>query len=109
MVVATCEVGAQDQGEFAGRTGGGERAHFAAAAGAKVAAACGAGVAGAQRRHAINNARGETHHEKGRLDRWLRLGRIIGRERGRRSGSTHQELPVMDFIQGNGVGLGRGQ
>lgn len=69
MVVATREVGAQDQGEFAGWASGGERAHFAAAARAEVAAACGAGVAGAQRRHAIDNARGKTHHEKGRLDR----------------------------------------
>lgn len=42
MVVATGEVGAQDQGEFACGARGRERAHFAAASGAEVSAAGGA-------------------------------------------------------------------
>lgn len=41
MVVTACQMGAQYQGEFAYGAGSRERAHFAAAAGAKVPTPCG--------------------------------------------------------------------
>ena len=111
MVVAAGQVRAENQGEFAGRAGGGEGADFAAAAGAQVAAVRGAGVAGAYRWRKVDDARWEPHHQEGGLDGGLfRLGRIIvRREGGRGRGGVHEKFAEMDFVEGDRVGLGRRQ
>lgn len=107
VMIAAREVGAQDQCEFARWARCGKRAHFAAASGAEVAAPRRPGMACAERGHTVNNARWEPHHEKRRLDCRFRLSRIIRGESGWRSGGSHEKLTIVNFIQGDGVGLGR--
>lgn len=108
MMVAAGQVGAQDQGEFADRASGGEGADFAAAAGAEVSALSRAGMAGAERRGEIDDARGESHHQEGGLNRRaVGFGAIIVRcRRSGRGGGAHQEFAEMDFVQSHGVALG---
>lgn len=103
MVIAPCQMRAQDERQPARRTGGGQRADLAAAAAAEVAAARGLGMACAEGGKEGGDARGETHHQEGALA--FECGGGCGRGGGR-GGVAQEELAVVAVVEGDGVGRG---
>ena len=106
MVVASREMRAQDKGEIACRTDGGEAADFAAAAGAEISFPRGFAVAGAECRSGFYGAGWEAHHEERALPGIVFCGRLSS---GRGCGCAHEEVAVVLLVEGDVVGLGRRQ
>lgn len=86
----------KNEREAAGGTFGGQRAHFAAAAGAEVAAAAELAVARAECKCLADRAGRKAHHEEAGLALLLRAC-------GRRRRDGHEERPEVLFVHGDVV------
>ena len=101
MVVAACQFGAGDKFEFADGAVFAQIADLGAASCAEVAAAGGQAVAGTETRGGFEDAGGEAHHDEGGFD-GLGGGAVVHCWWG---GGAHQEVSIVGFGKGDGVGF----